>query len=122
MIRAPSDNGGIVWLASYPKSGNTWLRVFLYHLVRIENHAPREPDEINKLDRVSMYEGRLAAMFSHFVGKPIESATVEEVAHVRQMIHRAIVERLPRITLVKTHNAFAKVAGHPQINPSVTVG
>ena len=122
MIRAPSDNRGIVWLASYPKSGNTWLRVFLYHLVRIQNHAPREPDEINKLDRVSMYEGRLAAMFSHFVGKPIESATLEEVAHIRQMVHRAIVERLPRITLIKTHNAVANIAGQPQINPSITVG
>ncbi len=25
--------GGIVWLASYPKSGNTWFRVFLSNLM-----------------------------------------------------------------------------------------
>jgi hypothetical protein len=122
MIRAPSDNRGLVWLASYPKSGNTWLRVFLYHLVRIQNGAPREPDEINKLDRVSMYEGRLAAMYSHFVGKPIEQANVPEVAQVRQMVQRAIVERMDQAVLIKTHNALASVAGHPLINPSITVG
>jgi hypothetical protein len=122
MIRAPSDNRGLVWLASYPKSGNTWLRVFLYHLVRIENGAPREPDEINKLDRVSMYEGRLAAMYSHFVGKPVEQANVPEVAQVRAMVQRAIVERMEQVVLIKTHNALASVAGHPLINPSITVG
>lgn len=122
MIRAPSENRGLVWLASYPKSGNTWLRVFLYHLVRLENGAPREADEINKLDRVSMYEGRLAAMFSHFVGKPIEQANVREVQQVREMVQRAIVERLERIILIKTHNALAAVDGHPLLNPSITVG
>jgi hypothetical protein len=32
-----ADNKGIVWLASYPKSGNTWLRVFLTHVLN-PNH------------------------------------------------------------------------------------
>ena len=27
----------IVWLASYPKSGNTWVRSFLYSLIFSEN-------------------------------------------------------------------------------------
>jgi hypothetical protein len=38
----PENPRGIVWLASYPKSGNTWLRAFLYHLVRIQAGIPRE--------------------------------------------------------------------------------
>ena len=25
--------GNIVWLASYPKSGNTWMRAFLANLI-----------------------------------------------------------------------------------------
>ena len=25
--------GRILWLASYPKSGNTWLRAFLHNLI-----------------------------------------------------------------------------------------
>jgi hypothetical protein len=122
MIRTTSDNKGIVWLASYPKSGNTWLRVFLYHLIRIQNGAPREEDEINKLDRVSLYEGRLAAMFSHYLGRPVAAASVAEVAKARPVVHRAIAERLDRPTFVKTHCAFMSVFGTPQVNPSVTVG
>lgn len=34
---------GIWWLASYPKSGNTWLRAFIAALVS------SEPADINKL-------------------------------------------------------------------------
>ena len=40
--------GNIVWLASYPKSGNTWLRAFLANLVadrdgRVVDHDPDLP-------------------------------------------------------------------------------
>ena len=31
---------GIVWLASYPRSGNTWLRFFLHSLFEIERGTP----------------------------------------------------------------------------------
>ena len=37
--------GALIWLASYPKSGNTWLRSFLCNLLI---DAP-EPADINKL-------------------------------------------------------------------------
>jgi aryl sulfotransferase len=36
---------GIVWLASYPKSGNTWLRVLLTNYLRDAS----EPADINQL-------------------------------------------------------------------------
>ena len=36
---------GIVWLASYPKSGNTWLRVLLTNYLRDTG----EPADINHL-------------------------------------------------------------------------
>ena len=26
--------GALIWLASYPKSGNTWMRSFLHNLFR----------------------------------------------------------------------------------------
>ena len=26
--------GALIWLASYPKSGNTWVRSFLHNLLR----------------------------------------------------------------------------------------
>jgi hypothetical protein len=32
---------GIYWLASYPKSGNTWLRAFLCNLLADGDEPPR---------------------------------------------------------------------------------
>ena len=44
MIAADAnDPRGIVWIASYPKSGNTWLRLFLHHLLRIKRGRPPGP-------------------------------------------------------------------------------
>ena len=37
---------GIIWLASFPKSGNTWFRIFLANLAAGENG----PADINNLD------------------------------------------------------------------------
>ncbi|MEJ2083836.1 MAG: sulfotransferase, partial [Acidobacteriota bacterium] len=36
---------GIVWLASYPKSGNTWLRAFLMNFL----DPGKRPVDINQL-------------------------------------------------------------------------
>ena len=36
----------IIWLASYPKSGNTWVRLFLKHYFK----KPGEQFKINSLD------------------------------------------------------------------------
>lgn len=45
-------DGEIVWLASYPKSGNTWLRLFLHNY----SFDPAEPYEINALTDLSVSE------------------------------------------------------------------
>ena len=39
--------GGIVWLASYPKSGNTWLRAFPHNLL-LNAKRPVRPNELNR--------------------------------------------------------------------------
>jgi hypothetical protein len=122
MISAAPDGKGIVWLASYPKSGNTWLRVFLYHLVRLQNGAPREDDEINKLSRVSLYEARLFRLFEEYLGKPVEQASMDEVARVRPRIQAEIRNHPPGVALVKTHNCIGEMAGYPLVDLSLTIG
>src|SRR5438046_8287759 len=41
--------GRIIWLASFPKSGNTWMRAFLHNLMR----NPSEAYDINRLGEFS---------------------------------------------------------------------
>ncbi len=122
IVTDPNNPKGIVWIASYPKSGNTWLRVFLYHLMRIAGGYPREEDEINKLDRASTYEGRLFGLFEEFLGKPLASASRGEVATVRPQVHAAIAQRSPALALVKTHNVLGNIGGIPILNLAVAAG
>jgi hypothetical protein len=54
--------GKIIWLASYPKSGNTWLRVVLTNYLR----DSAEPADINDLERTHIASGR--ALFDEIMG------------------------------------------------------
>jgi hypothetical protein len=124
MIKSdPNNPRGIVWLASYPKSGNTWLRIFLYQLMRLGGGYPREADELNQLDRASMYESILFGLFEEALGgQPLATATRSQVQVVRASVHATIVERLNSVALVKTHNLLGEIGDYPTINMSVTLG
>ncbi len=113
---------GIIWLASYPKSGNTWLRVFLYHLLRIVGGHPHEPGELNRLDRASIYETRKVAVFESMLGKPLAEASLSDVMRVRSRVHAAISRATPGVALVKTHNLLGHIHGMPTVNAEASLG
>jgi hypothetical protein len=57
---------GIIWLASYPKSGNTWMRAFI--ATYLEN--PDGPLHINDLPRYALGDSQI----EHRVRKSIGCA------------------------------------------------
>jgi hypothetical protein len=108
---------GIVWLASYPKSGNTWLRAFLHNFLR----DPERPHDINKLTDLTagesmthLYRAQDPALDQHF--------TDERVRELRPLVHRAISRSSPDNVLIKTHNALVEENGHPLISLDLTAG
>lgn len=109
--------GGIVWLASYPKSGNTWLRAFLYHLLT-DATEPGTPDADK---RFSIGAGT-AGWYQRYVDKPGDAFTDEELASLRAKVHADIAGFLPDTLFVKTHNFLGEVAGAPLISMDVTAG
>ena len=66
--------GNLVFLASYPKSGNTWTRAFLHNLLR----NPEAPASINDLDRWSIGSDS-ADHYRRFTAKKISDLTPLEV-------------------------------------------
>ena len=118
----PNDPKGIVWLASYPKSGNTWLRIFLYHITRITMGVPLEGNDLHQLDRSSLYEARLIPLFEHFLGKSVVEVDWEDILRVRPQVHAEVVKRANRLVFLKTHMALIAVNGTPVINLGVTLG
>ncbi|OUS08850.1 hypothetical protein A9Q96_00450 [Rhodobacterales bacterium 52_120_T64] len=117
-----NNDTGIVWLASYPKSGNTWVRSFLNNLHAVmENGLDVEAQDINKMQQLTAWDIG-AKQYQKYLNKPIAECSDAEIDGVRIKVQQAVAERNSGILLVKTHNALVMSNGHPTINFSVTAG
>jgi len=111
--------GNIVWLASYPKSGNTWLRAFIYNLIE----KPAQPGRIAVLPKYFESESEPKWYIPFLGGKTPEECSGEEIIALKGMVHREIAASRPRGTIfTKTHNRFGSFNDHPLQDISVTAG
>lgn len=117
----PQKPRGLVWLASYPKSGNTWLRTFLFALNRTIVQGAPESIDINDIDEFSANE-RDVAMYERHLGRPIDQAKPGEIAALRPRVQEEICRSGTGLVLMKTHSAMGFDYGHPLINRKVSAG
>jgi hypothetical protein len=111
---------GIVWIASYPKSGNTWTRAFLHNLIRIIAGEDGEQD-INAMNEYSTWDISLE-LFKQIMDKDPREVDRAEIAAARPRVQEMIAERTDGLSFVKTHNALMMDRGVPTINSAVTSG
>jgi hypothetical protein len=109
--------GNIVWLASYPKSGNTWMRAFLHNLAT----KSEKTVSINQLDELSP-SAASAILYRPFTAKTAAQLRYEDLAVLRPKAHRAMAERVSGQIFVKTHSFLGESFGVPTITPDVTAG
>ena len=50
----------IIWIASYPKSGNTWIRSFIYSLIYSKDLKP----DLKKINIIDQYHVKIYAYVS----------------------------------------------------------
>lgn len=109
---------GIMWLASYPKSGNTWLRIFLANLFS----NPDRPVDINSISEFQFGDME-PRHFEKISGRPITEMSDQELHKLRPAVHKMFATaRFGESALVKTHNAVVEIDGLPIISPEATVG
>lgn len=109
--------GNIVWLASYPKSGNTWVRAFLANLVA---NRPA-PLPLAELPRYCDDEAR-PEYYTALAGRPSCELDITQLCELRPRVHAQIAAAKPGTTFVKTHNMSGSFDGHPLHNPDVSAG
>jgi hypothetical protein len=109
--------GAIIWLASYPKSGNTWTRAFLHNLLI----NPKEPADINALNRFCLGEDK-AQYYTQFESRPLTELTFKEVMALRPKVHQLLTEAFPDSVFVKTHNFLGEIEGVPLVTMEHTAG
>lgn len=103
----------ILWLASYPKSGNTWFRAFLTALLNEGEIA------INEMDT----DGILSARGVFDAISDIDSRYLydEEVKVMLPDIYRAKTASFKQLSIIKVHDAFVyNNEGQPIVPEDVT--
>lgn len=109
--------GDLIWLASYPKSGNTWVRAFLHNLVHDKGGAL----DLNALPS-SVKSDAARADFERLATRPLEELGHAGIAALRVPVQRAIASGTSGKVLIKTHSALTKVGGRPSHAVEVTAG
>jgi len=116
----PGAKSGLIWLASYPKSGNTWARIFLSNLAAIMA-GETEKLAINAVGRFS-HSADFKAHFESFLGFKPTDRHCNEIAATRQKVQQKIADTLEGLIFLKTHNALVNDRGHSVFNFAVTSG
>ena len=104
----------IFWLASYPKSGNTWLRAFLTSLIGAE------PLDINKLA-----VGTIAAdrnTFDRVLTISGSDMTEAEVEYHRPEVYRRIAANSETDIFLKAHDEYCHTAAGEPLFPAEVSG
>jgi hypothetical protein len=113
--------GGLVWLASYPKSGNTWTRNFLHTLLSDEATVTHD---INSMQSKTSWDSSYRWYKPFLNGKKFMDCSMAELAAVRMQANAYMAEAAGNgLLFVKTHNAMmSDHGGVPLINAKVTAG
>ena len=107
----------IIWLASYPKSGNTWMRSLLANYFMPPGQAP----DINNLRRFTTADVR-QDFFDKANGGPFNSSEMEDWLRVRPKALALIAGSKPGTHFVKTHCQAVRFGGQDLIPPELTAG
>ena len=110
---------GIVWMASYPKSGNTWMRMLLANFLS----RSREPVSINALASQGIASAR--SLFEHLVGLEsfdLAAAEAESLLPAAYQMHARRASRFGVRPFYKVHNARHDTSAGPMFPVDATAG
>jgi aryl sulfotransferase len=91
---------GIIWIASYPKSGNTWFRAFISNLLHEEN----EEISINGMKTDGIFSSR--PLLDAVTGVESSNLTAGEIDKMRPRVYNHLAQNSERPLFIKVHDAY----------------
>lgn len=107
---------GIVWLASYPKSGNTWFRIFLTNLLRDGD----TPASINELEKTPIASAR--CIFDQHIGFESSDLTADEIDRLRPELYCYLAADQEEPLFMKIHDAYTHGTENLPLIPASATG
>lgn len=109
--------GKIFWLASYPKSGNTWLRIFL------ANYRQGEGGPVNINDVKSIPIASARSLFDNITGVEASDLTADEIERLRPQVYDFMSREAKEDLFMKVHDAYLhNDEGAPLFSANATAG
>jgi len=105
----------LTWLASYPKSGNTWARMFL----SVYRSSGQSISSLEKVNAVTASESRYSD-FVEISGRPRTDLTELEIDRMRESVQHRLAASGRSDRVYKTHNARVRHNGFPLIRREFT--
>ena len=105
----------IAWLASYPKSGNTWTRIFLANFLLNAS----EPVPINEVHRIGVGDA-ISGGYKKVNGGHYDPSDTEGHLKLRGKFLGALARNGADLNFVKTHNLNDHAFGTRLIDPAFT--
>lgn len=105
----------IIWLASFPKSGNTWTRIFLANYFMPKDKAP----DINNLRVFTLSDVR-QDFYDRAAGRRYVSENFDDWITMRQKALKLIAGAKPHPHFVKTHCQIMRIGPIDVIPPELT--
>ena len=95
--------GNIAWLASYPKSGNTWIRSLL------TAYRGQGEFSINQLETDGIASSR--ALIDQQLGLKSTDLNGDEIESLRPLAYTQLSKTKDSLQLIKVHDAYTVDAG-----------
>lgn len=111
--------GNLLWVASYPKSGNTWVRAFLENYLQ-NRDSSIDINTMHAFSTSESYANRYQVYLPH--GKQTTELSLDEICALRPKVQADIAHQANGTIFVKTHNYLGEFNGHPLHNGQVTSG
>lgn len=102
----------IIWLASYPKSGNTWVRGFINSLLYTNDGS----SNLQNISNIKQYPVK-----SHFINLVSNFNNISEIKK-NWITSQNILNLDKKIKILKTHNAFCNIEGDNFTDNKNTLG
>lgn len=90
----------IFWLASYPKSGNTWVRILISNLLNNSD----QPIDINSLKTHIIASN--SNIFNHETGVNFSDLTNQEIDLLRPGVYKEYLKNRASNVYIKIHDSF----------------
>ena len=104
----------LVWLASYPKAGNTWVRLFLAAYTQ----SGQDELDINSVD-VSLHAGN-RDLFDRVIGLEASDLTPAEIERFRPDVYRQLAVEAEEPLFLKVHDRWRRTPDGGALFPPET--